>query len=142
MVLSWSLKTQLTQKDNMLEKIKTTIGTITEKVKPKVILFDQKVDTFLPNPKIKKIAYIGLGSLFGFMFLIIILGLLLSPMRNANNTEGLTLKKTNILIDSPKPQMELNENQKQILMLESEIKELKFPESILNIPVIENNLSI
>lgn len=126
----------------MLEKVKTTIGTIIEKVKPKVILFDQKVDTFLPNPKIKKIAYIGLGSLFGFMFLIIILGLLLSPLRNARNSDGLTLKKTNIIVDSPKPQMELNENQKQILMLESEIKELKFPESILNIPVIESNLSI
>ena len=126
----------------MLEKVKTTIGTIIEKVKPKVILFDQKVDTFLPNPKIKKIAYIGLGSLFGFMFLIIILGLLLSPLRNARNSDGPTLKKTNIIVDSPKPQMELNENQKQILMLESEIKELKFPESILNIPVIESNLSI
>lgn len=126
----------------MKEKVTTAFKTIIEKVKPKIILFDQKVDTFLPNPKIKKIAYIGLGSLFGFMFLIIILGLFLSPMRNVRNSDGLTLKKTNIIIDSPKPQMELNENQKQILMLESEIKELKFPESILNIPVIESNLSI
>ncbi len=126
----------------MKEKIKTIIGTIIEKVKPKIILFDQKVDTFLPNPKIKKIAYIGLGSLFGFMFLIIVLGLLLSPMRNTKNTDGLTLKKTIITTDSPKPQMELNENQKQILILENEIKELRFPESILNIPVIESGLSI
>ncbi len=126
----------------MKEKIKTIIGTIIEKVKPKIILFDQKVDTFLPNPKIKKIAYIGLGSLFGFMFLIIVLGLLLSPMRNTKNTDGLTLKKTIITTDSPKPQMELNENQKQILILENEIIELRFPESILNIPVIESGLSI
>lgn len=126
----------------MKEKIKTIIGTIIEKVKPKIILFDQKVDTFLPNPKIKKIVYIGLGSLFGFMFLIIVLGLLLSPMRNTKNTDGLTLKKTIITTDSPKPQMELNENQKQILILENEIKELRFPESILNIPVIESGLSI
>lgn len=126
----------------MKEKITTTFKTIIEKVKPKIVLFDQKVDTFLPNPKIKKIAYIAIGSLFGFMFLIIILGLLLSPMRNMKNSDGIVLKKTNIIVDSPKPQMELNENQKQILMLESEIKELKFPESILNIPVIESNLSI
>ena len=126
----------------MKEKITTTFKTVIEKIKPKIVLFDQKVDTFLPNPKIKKIAYIAIGSLFGFMFLIIILGLLLSPMRNANNSDGLVLKKTNIIVDSPKPQMELNENQKQILMLENEIKELKFPESILNIPVIENDLSI
>ena len=126
----------------MKEKITTAFKTVIEKVKPKIILFDQKVNTFLPNPKIKKIAYIAIGSLFGFMFLIIILGLLLSPMRNMNNSGGLVLKKTDIIVDSPKPQMELNENQKQILMLESEIKELKFPESILNIPVIENDLSI
>ena len=125
-----------------MEKIKSTIKNIIDKIKPKLILFDEKVNTFLPNPKIKKIAYIAIGSLFGFMFLIIILGLLLSPLRNSNNDEGTVLKKTNIIVDSPKPQVELNENQKQILMLENEIKELKFPESILNIPVIENNLSI
>lgn len=124
----------------MLEKITTTIKTILEKVKPKLILIDEKVNTFLPNPKIKKIAYIAIGSLFGFMFLIIILGLLLSPMRKADNNETI-LNKTNIITDSPKPQAELNENQKQILLLENEIKELKFPESILNIPVIESNLS-
>lgn len=126
----------------MKEKIATTIKTVVEKVKPKLILIDEKVNTFLPNPKIKKIAYIGLGSLFGFMFLIIVLGLLLSPLRNVNKDEGTVLKKTNIIVDSPKPQAELNENQKQILMLENEIKELKFPESILNIPVIESSLSI
>lgn len=126
----------------MKEKITTTIKTVIEKVKPKLILIDEKVNTFLPNPKIKKMAYIGLGSLFGFMFLIIVLGLLLSPLRNVNRDEGTVLKKTNIIVDSPKPQAELNENQKQILMLEKEIKELKFPESILNIPVIESNLSL
>ncbi len=126
----------------MKEKITTAIKTVIESVKPKIILFDQKVDTFLPNPKIKKIAYIAIGSLFSFMLLIIILGLLLSPMRNMNTSDGLILKKTTIVVESPKPQVELNENQKQILTIESEIKELKFPESILNIPAIENNLSI
>jgi hypothetical protein len=126
----------------MKDKVTTTFKTLIEKVKPKIILLDQKIDTFLPNPKIKKIAYIAIGSLFGFMFLIIVLGLLLSPLRNVKKSDGLTLKKTNIIVDSPKPQIELNENQKQILMLENEIKELKFPESILNIPVIESNLSI
>ncbi|MFZ3301504.1 MAG: hypothetical protein WA152_02205 [Microgenomates group bacterium] len=125
-----------------MEKIKSTIKNIIEKIKPKLILFDEKVNTFLPNPKIKKIAYITVGSLFGFMFLIIILGLLLSPLRNNSRDEGTVLKKTNIIVDSPKPQIELNENQKQILMLENEIKELKFPESILNIPIIESNLTI
>jgi hypothetical protein len=83
-----------------------------------------------------------IGSLLGFMFLIIILGLLLSPLRESNNDEGTVLKKANIIVDSPKQQVELNENQKQILMIENEIKELKFPESILNIPIIESNLAI
>lgn len=126
----------------MKEKLITTIKTVIEKVKPKVILIDQKVDTFLPNPKLKKIAYIAVGSLFGFMFLIILLGILLSPFRQTNNENGTVLKKAKIVADSPKPEVVLNDNQKQILMLENEIKELKFPESILNIPVIESNLSI
>lgn len=126
----------------MKEKLITTIKTVIEKVKPKVILIDQKVDTFLPNPKLKKIAYIAVGSLFGFMFLIILLGILLSPFRQTNNKNGTVLKKAKIVADSPKPEVVLNDNQKQILMLENEIKELKFPESILNIPVIESNLSI
>lgn len=126
----------------MKEKLITTIKAVIEKVKPKLILIDQKVDTFLPNPKLKKIAYIAIGSLFGFMFLIILLGILLSPFRQTNNDNGTVLKKTKIVADSPKPEVVLNDNQKQILMLENEIKELKFPESILNIPVIESNLSI
>lgn len=126
----------------MKEKLITTIKTVIEKVKPKIILIDQKVDTFLPNPKLKKIAYIAVGSLFGFMFLIILLGILLSPFRQTNNENGTVLKKAKIVADSPKPEVVLNDNQKQILMLENEIKELKFPESILNIPVIESNLSI
>lgn len=126
----------------MKEKLITTIKTVIEKVKPKVILIDQKVDTFLPNPKLKKVAYIAVGSLFGFMFLIILLGILLSPFRQTNNENGTVLKKAKIVADSPKPEVVLNDNQKQILMLENEIKELKFPESILNIPVIESNLSI
>lgn len=124
----------------MQEKIITILKTVIEKVKPKLIIFDQKVNTLLPNPKIKKIAYIAIGSLFGFMFLIIILGLLLSPLRNTNNSDGLILKKTNIVVDSPKPQVELTENQKQIILLEKNIKELSFPPNILNIPMIQFDL--
>lgn len=125
-----------------MEKITTTIKSIMERVKPKLTLIDQKVDTFLPNPKIKKIAYIAFGSLFGFMFLIILLGLLLSPFKNKREDNGLILNKPKIIIDSPKPEVVLSQTQKEILKLETEIKELKFPESILNIPQIERELTI
>lgn len=125
-----------------MEKITTTIKQFIEKVKPKLTLIDQKVDTFLPNPKIKKIAYIAIGSLFGFMGLIILLGLLLSPFKNKRENNSLILNKPKIIIDSPKPEVVLSQTQKEILKLETEIKELKFPESILNIPQIERELTI
>lgn len=125
----------------MKEKIISSAKLLIEKVKPKLILIDQKVDTFLPNPKIKKIAYIALGSLFGFMFLIILLGILLSPFRQTGKNNDLVLNKPKIIVESPKPEINLTEKQKEILKLESEIKELKFPESILNIPTVESNLS-
>lgn len=124
----------------MREKIILKVKTIIEKVKPKLILIDQKVDTFLPNPKFKKIAYIGVGSLFGFMFLIIFLGLLLSPLRKTGD-DGLLLNKPKIIVDSPRPEVNLTEKQKEILKLQTEINEVRFPESVLNIPIIESNLS-
>mgnify|MGYP001570413990 FL=1 len=111
-------------------------------LKPKLIMFDAKINSLVPNPKIKKILYIGVGSLFGFMFLIILLGLLLSPFRNNTVDLGTKLNKPNIVSVSPEPQKELSETQKEILNLENRIKELRFPESILNIPVIERDLSI
>lgn len=124
----------------MKEKIISAIKQLIEKVKPKLILLDQKVDTFLPNPKVKKIAYIAVGSLIGFMFLIILLGLFLSPLRK-NQDNRLLLNKPKIIVDSPKPEVNLTEKQKEILKLQIEINEMKFPESVLNIPIIESNLS-
>lgn len=124
----------------MREKIKLKVKTIIDKVKPKLILIDQKVDTFLPNPKFKKIAYIGVGSLVAVMFLIIFLGLLLSPLRKTGDN-GLLLNKPKIIVDSPRPEVNLTEKQKEILKLQTEINEMKFPESVLNIPIIESNLS-
>lgn len=126
----------------MKEKVKETIRIVIEKVKPKLMLIDEKINTLVPNPKMKKILYIGVGSLFGFMFLIIFLGLLLSPMRSSNDSTGAILKKPNIISEPTESQVELNENQKQILKLETEIKEMKFPASSLNIPAIESGLSI
>lgn len=126
----------------MKEKILQLVNNFVIVIKPKLVAFDTKINTLVPNPKIKKILYISVGSLFGFMFLIIILGLILSPFRKQDQTSETVLNKPNVIITSPKPQTELSEIEKQILNLENRIKELRFPESILNIPVIEKDLSI
>lgn len=111
-------------------------------VKNIITILDTKISTLIPNPKTKKIFYIAIGSLFGFMFLIIFLGLLLSPLRNQTKENNISLNKTKIIVSSPKPEEELSETQKQILNLETKIKEMRFPESILNIPTVERNISI
>lgn len=108
----------------------------------KVQVLDAKIALFMPNPKLRKVLYITTASLFSFMFLIIILGLIFSPFRNQKQETGTILNKPNIIVLSPKPQIELSNTEKTILDLETKIKELKFPESILNIPQIERDLSI
>lgn len=125
-------------KEKLIQLINKSINT----VKPILLTIDTKIVTLIPNPKIKKILYIGIGSLFGFMFLIILLGLLLSPFKKQEQDSGTILNKPNIVSTSPEAQKELTATEKEILNLETKIKELKFPESILNIPALETNLSI
>ena len=115
---------------------------ILDLVKPKLVILDSKISTFVPNPKIKKILYISIGSLFGFIFLIIILGIIISPFRNIDRSSEIVLKKPRIETSSSTPQRELSETEKKILDLETRIKEMRFPESTLNFPVIETGLSI
>ncbi len=105
------------------------------------LLLDAKITNLIPNPKTKRILYIAVGSLFGFMLLIIIIGVLLSPFRKNGETTTV-LNKPNIINTSPESQRELSANQKLILDYEKKIKLMQFPESILNIPVIEKGLSI
>lgn len=136
----------------MKEKIKTVkqlasnwrfaLNNSLNKAKPALTMMDAKIATLIPNPKLKKILYIGVGSLFGFMFLIIVLGLILSPLRNTTQTEETVLNKPKVIVSSPEPIEELTGKQREILDLEIKIKELRFPESILNIPMIESNLAI
>lgn len=110
-------------------------------IKPLLQKIDLKFQTLIPNPKLRKVLYYGVGGLFGFMFLLVFLGLLLSPLKN-NNSDGFLLTKPKIENPSPAPQKELSETQKQILNLENKIKDLRFPESILTIPTIESDLHI
>ncbi len=125
-----------------MNKIKEIVNNLKTKLTPKFLVLDSKFEKFMPNLKLRKIAYIAIGSLFGFMFLIIILGLLLSPLRNQPIDEGTILNKPNVIVSSPKPEVPLSDTEKLILNLETRIKEMRFPESILNIPVIEMDITI
>lgn len=128
--------------DNLISKIRNLVLNLKSKIYPTVLKIDEKVDTLIPNPKLKKIIYIAVGSLFALMFVIIILGLLFSPLKNGSQNTQSLFKKPEIGSTSPKPQVVLSERQKQILKLQTEVNEMKFPESILNIPVIESDLKI
>ncbi len=126
-----------------LDNIKLKVLDFVNKIKPKLLAVDSKFETFMPNAKLRKIVYIATSSLFGFMFLIIILGLLFSPLRNnGNQTQNLFGNKPVIIQESSKPAVVLNENQKQINTLKMEIDNLNFPDTRINIPLIEFDLSI
>ncbi len=126
--------------NELLTKFKEFIGL---KVKPNLLKIDAKIDLLIPNPKIKKVAYIAVSSIFGFMFLIIILGIIISPLRNKSQVSTTQrVKKTATSQPSSKPQKELTDTEKEVLKLENKINEMTFPESLLNIPVIERDLSI
>lgn len=128
--------------NNIKIKINEIIQKILAVVKPKLVTIDTKINVLIPNPKMKRVLYITVGSLFGFMFLIIVLGLLLSPFKNKTTDSETKINKPNIQNSSPEPQKELSEIQKQIMKLENDINNLTFPESTLNIPIIERGLSI
>lgn len=77
------------------------------------------------------------------MLLIIILGILVSPLRkDSQTTTTTTIKKPNIIVVSPEPQKELSEAEKEIKKLENSIKSMTFPKNVLNIPLVERNLTI
>lgn len=128
---------------NIMNNIKSKLQSLFEKIKPKLILIDEKFAKLITDSKLRKIMYFFVGGFLGFIVLIIIVGIITLPFRATNNNnEGLVLKRPNIVNSSPIPQKELNETQKNLLNLENRTKDLKFPESILNIPVIEKDLSI
>jgi len=126
-----------------MNKISNTINQLfNNSIKPKLQILDIKFQSLIPNPKLRKILYISLASLFSFMFLIIILGLILSPFRKGANLDDTTLNKPKIVVYSPTPEAVLTETQQQLLDLENEIRDLKFPESTLTIPIIESDINI
>ena len=125
----------------MKEKTTQFVTNLISKFKPKLVTLDAKVATFVPNPKLKRVLYIGVGSLFGFMLLIILLGTFLSPLRN-QTPETTSPAKIILPTSAPDDPIVLTETQRKILELETKIKELRFPEGILNIPIIESKITI
>lgn len=129
-------------KNNIIQTVKGAVLVFKSKIKPFFLKLDEKFTVLIPNPKLRKISYIMTGLLFGFMFLIILLGLLLSPMSSNTKATPSLFKKPETVSSSPKPQVELSKKQVQIGELQTKINEMKFPESILNIPIIESELKI
>ncbi len=126
-----------------MDNIKSKIQSLFEKVKPKLILLDEKFAKLITDSKLRKIMYFFVGGFLGFVVLIIIVGLISLPFRGGSaQSDNFIINKPKIINSSPVPQKELNETQKSLLNLENKIKDLKFPESILNIPVIENNITL
>jgi hypothetical protein len=126
----------------MKEKIIQLVNKVISAVKPKLVILDSKITTLIPNPKTKKILYIAVGSLFGFMFLIIILGIILSPFRQQDSTAEPEIIKRVLPTSGPNEPIILTDIQKEIKDLENIIKELRFPESTLNTPVVESDISL
>lgn len=125
----------------MKEKIIQFKTKLLDQIKPKLVTLDAKVTTLVPNPKTKKMLYVGVGSLFGFMFLIILLGLLFAPLRNQGPATTTPIKVTQPT-SAPKDPVVLTETQKKVLELETKIKNLRFPQGELNIPLIESEITI
>lgn len=113
-----------------------------EFIKQKYAELDLKFSSFMPNAKLRKITFIALGSMISLFFIIIILGLTLGGGRSVNENLGTILQKPVIVSESPKPQTELTENQKEISSLKEEIDKLVFPATILNIPQIGLDIAI
>lgn len=111
-------------------------------IKPLLQKMDLKFQGLIPNPKLRKILYISISALFGFMLFIILLGIILSPFLKRSAPDGFILKKPQIVAPSPVSENKMREDQKRLLELKNKIKDLRFPESILTIPMLESNISI
>lgn len=109
---------------------------------PKIGSVDTKISTLIPDIKLRKILYILLGSVFVFIFLIIILGTIFVNLENIPKPDTLILNKPEINTATNETLDESTKIQEEMLQLETSIKKMVFPDSLLNIPQIKTGLSI
>ncbi len=129
-----------------MNKIKSIVKMLSQRlindsIKSKLIVFDQKFTKLIPDTKMRKITYYVVGGFLSFVVLIVLVGIITMPLSNTQRTEFF-LNKPKINAASPIPQKELTDTQKNLLIIQGQIKNLKFPESIFNIPLIERDLTL
>ena len=113
----------------IIEKVKATVKAVTP-------VIDERFKSFIPDDKLRKILYIVFASIAGLFGLIIILGILIAPLRKSSSGDGLTLNKTKVIQESPKPDEIKTENQKKIDAIKKKLNDIKFPESRITPPVV------
>lgn len=127
---------------NNFQKIILKINDLKTKIQPRLISVDQKLQNIIPNPKLRKTLYITVVSFVGMFLFLIIIGILIGPVQRGKNTSSNNINKIKITAtNSPTTTMQ-TENQKILNQYATKIKELKFPQGELNIPLILFGLEI
>ena len=117
--------------------MKDKITQIIQFLKTKFIFLDTKISALIPNSKIKKILYIGVGSLLGLMILIILLGMLVKPISKSKIESKINIANT------PEPTKNSTVNtSSEVDKIRIQIENLQFPEKTLNIPVIQSGFDV
>ena len=111
-------------------------------VKKKFEKLDERFTILIPNQKIRRALYIYSGVFLGLVLLILLIGIIFLPFKNEKIDDEFVLNKPAVIISSPVPSEELSNTDKKLLNIEGRINDLKFPESIINIPVIESDIEI
>ncbi len=111
-------------------------------VKQKFEKLDERFTILIPNQKIRRALYIYSGVFLGLVLLILLIGIIFLPFKNEKIDDEFVLNKPAVIISSPVPSEELSNTDKKLLNIEGRINDLKFPESIINIPVIESDIEI
>lgn len=104
-------------------------------------ILDSKLEKIVPSKTLRKILIITVASFITIFLLLLILGLLFSGANRKSPVDFL-LNKPNITQDNPTATRVNTSIQQQLTLLRKEVNDLKFPQSNLILPVIEQKLTI
>lgn len=122
--------------------MKEKITEILSKIKVKLAPIDSKMQSLIPDAKIRKILYIGLGAIASIFVLLILLAIILTPLRVTSDQTGSIFRRPEIKQGEEKKEVLLTPNQTKIKNLSEKIKSLQFPESLVNPPEILLEITI